>query len=40
MKHTPNIDPESNLNNTNAQGLELAGYPAVRNYGFNVNVKF
>ncbi|MGK2862657.1 MAG: SusC/RagA family TonB-linked outer membrane protein [Chitinophagaceae bacterium] len=40
MKHTPNIDPESNLNNTNAQGLELSGYPAVRNIGFNVNVKF
>ena len=40
MKHTPNIDPESNLNNTNAQGLELAGYPATRNYGININVKF
>ncbi|MEP6597375.1 MAG: hypothetical protein ABJA71_15590, partial [Ginsengibacter sp.] len=40
MKHTPNIDPESNLNNTNAQGLELAGYPPVRNMGLNVNVKF
>jgi hypothetical protein len=40
MKHTPNIDPESNLNNTNAQGLELAGYPSVRNIGLNVNVKF
>jgi hypothetical protein len=40
VKHTPNIDPESNLNNTNAQGLELSGYPAVRSIGFNVNVKF
>ena len=40
MKHTPNIDPESSLNNTNGQGLELNGYPAVRNIGFNVNVKF
>ena len=40
MKHTPNIDPESNLNNTNAQGLELSGYPPVRNIGLNVNVKF
>lgn len=40
MKHTPNIDPESNLNNTNAQGLELAGYPSTRNYGVNLNVKF
>ncbi|WP_158557062.1 SusC/RagA family TonB-linked outer membrane protein [Mucilaginibacter conchicola] len=40
MKHTPNIDPESNLNNTNAQGLELFGYPSVRNIGFNLNAKF
>lgn len=40
MKHTPNIDPESCINNTNAQGLELNGYPATRNIGFNVNVKF
>ena len=40
MKHTPNIDPESNINNTNAQGLELAAYPMVRSFGFNVNVKF
>jgi len=40
MKHTPNIDPESNLTGTNAQGLELSGYPAVRNLGFNINVKF
>ncbi|HYC27597.1 MAG TPA: SusC/RagA family TonB-linked outer membrane protein, partial [Chitinophagaceae bacterium] len=40
MKHTPNIDPESNLNNTNGQGLELSGYPAVRSLGFNLNVKF
>ncbi len=40
MKHTPNIDPESNLNATNGQGLELSGYPAVRNIGFNLNIKF
>lgn len=40
MKHTPNIDPESSLNNTNGQGLELAGYPAIRSMGFNLNVKF
>ena len=40
MKHTPNIDPESNLNGTNGQGLELSGYPAVRSIGFNLNVKF
>lgn len=40
MKHTDNIDPESAYNNGNAQGLELNGYPATRNVGFNVNVKF
>jgi TonB-linked SusC/RagA family outer membrane protein len=40
LKHTPNIDPESNLNNTNGQGLELSGYPAMRSIGFNVNLKF
>lgn len=40
MKRTPNIDPESNLNSTNAQGLELSGFPNVRNVGFNLNVKF
>jgi len=40
MKHTPNIDPESGLNNTNGQGLELSGYPAVRSWGINLGVKF
>ncbi|HMH24353.1 MAG TPA: SusC/RagA family TonB-linked outer membrane protein [Puia sp.] len=40
MKHTPNIDPESSLNNSNGQGLELSGYPAIRSLGLNVNVKF
>lgn len=40
LKHTPNIDPESNYDNTNAQGLELSGYPGVRSFGCNVNVKF
>ncbi|WP_128547071.1 SusC/RagA family TonB-linked outer membrane protein [Larkinella soli] len=40
MKHTPNIDPESTYNNTNAQGLELAGVPPTRSMGLNVNLKF
>lgn len=40
LKFTDNIDPESSLNNTNGQGLELNGYPATRNIGFNVNIKF
>ncbi|MDO6431167.1 SusC/RagA family TonB-linked outer membrane protein [Flavitalea sp. BT771] len=40
MKHTPNIDPESSINSTNGQGLELSGYPPVRSWGFNINMKF
>ena len=40
MKHVPNVDPESSINNTNGQGLELSGYPATRSWGFNMNVKF
>jgi len=39
-KYVDNIDPESSINNTNGQGLELNGYPTTRNIGFNVNVKF
>jgi hypothetical protein len=39
-KNTPNIDPESNYQNGNAQGLEYAGLPSVRSMGFNLNVKF
>jgi hypothetical protein len=39
-KFTPNIDPESTYNNSNAQGLELAGVPATRTVGFNLNLKF
>ena len=40
LKHTPNIDPESSLNNTNGQGLELSGYPAVRSLGCNLSLRF
>jgi TonB-linked SusC/RagA family outer membrane protein len=39
-KHTPNVDPESNYNNSVAQGLELAGVPPFRSFGMNVNVRF
>lgn len=38
-KHTPNIDPESNYTNANAQGLELAGVPPFRSFGLNLNIK-
>jgi len=40
MKHTPNMDPETNYNNSVGQGLELAGVPPTRSYGFNLNLKF
>ncbi|GAA4406094.1 SusC/RagA family TonB-linked outer membrane protein [Nibrella viscosa] len=40
MKKIPNIDPESTYNNSNAQGLELAGVPATRTLGVNLNLKF
>ena len=35
-----NIDPESNYNNSNAQGLENFGLPTTRSYGFNLTVSF
>jgi hypothetical protein len=40
LRHVPNIDPESSINNTNGQGLELTGYPATRSWGLNLNLKF
>jgi len=40
LKHTPNIDPESNLTSTVEQGVEYNPYPPIRQLGFNVNVKF
>lgn len=39
-KKTDNIDPESNYQNGNGQGLEYAGLPTVRTYGININAKF
>lgn len=39
-KNTPNHDPETNINGSIAQGLELAGVPTTRNFGFSLNVKF
>jgi TonB-linked SusC/RagA family outer membrane protein len=39
-KDIPNVDPESNYNNSVAQGLELAGVPPFRSYGLNLNIKF
>jgi len=39
-KKTPNIDPESVYNSTNAQGVEYAALPSVRNIGIYVKVEF
>lgn len=39
-KNTPNIDPESSYQNTQAQGLDYFGLPATRTYGFNMRVTF
>jgi outer membrane receptor protein involved in Fe transport len=41
MKHTDNIDPESNFApGVNYAGIEGTSVPSVRTYGFNVNFKF
>ncbi|WP_235297082.1 SusC/RagA family TonB-linked outer membrane protein [Portibacter marinus] len=39
-KKIPNVDPESNYNNGNAQGLEYSSIPVTRSFGLNVNAKF
>lgn len=39
-KNVPNIDPDSNYNNTTGMGLEYGSLPSRRSYGLNVNVKF
>jgi hypothetical protein len=36
----PNIDPESNYNNGNAQGFEYGSLPTRRTYGISVGIKF
>lgn len=39
-KNIPNIDPDSNYNNTTGMGLEYGSLPSRKSYGVNVNVKF
>ncbi|QKZ12132.1 SusC/RagA family TonB-linked outer membrane protein [Spirosoma sp. KUDC1026] len=39
-KNVPNVDPESNFNSGNAQGLEMFGVPPARSYGLNLNIRF
>jgi TonB-linked SusC/RagA family outer membrane protein len=36
----PNIDPESNYNNGNGQGLEYGSIPSRKSYGVTINLKF
>lgn len=38
-KDTPNVDPDSNYNNGNGQGLEYGSLPTRRSWGFNLNFK-
>jgi TonB-linked SusC/RagA family outer membrane protein len=40
LNKVPNVDPESNYQNGNEQGLERGGVPVARSYGINLNVKF
>lgn len=35
-----NVDPESNYNTTNGQGLENFGVPPTRSYGLNLSLRF
>lgn len=39
-KNIPNIDPDSNYNNTTGMGLEYGSLPSRRSFGFNLNIKF
>lgn len=39
-KNIPNIDPDSNYNNTTGMGLEYGSLPSRKSYGLNVNLKF
>ena len=39
-KNVPNVDPDSNYNNGNGQGLEYGSLPSRKSWGFNLNLKF
>lgn len=39
-KNVPNVDPDSNYNNGNGQGIEYGSLPGRRSYGFNLNFRF
>lgn len=39
-KNVPNVDPDSNYQNGNGQGLEYGSLPSRRSFGFNLSAKF
>jgi TonB-linked SusC/RagA family outer membrane protein len=39
-KDVPNVDPDSNYNNGNGQGIEYGSLPGRRSFGFNLNFRF
>jgi TonB-linked SusC/RagA family outer membrane protein len=39
-KKLPNVDPDSNYNNGNGQGLEYGSLPSRRSWGVNLNFRF
>ena len=39
-KNIPDIDPDSNYNNTTGMGLEYGSLPSRKSFGFNIYVKF
>lgn len=40
FKDVPNIDPDSNYNNGNGQGLEYGSLPTRKSWGVNLNFRF
>ena len=39
-KNVPNVDPDSNYNNGNGQGIEYGSLPGRRSFGLNLNFRF
>lgn len=39
-KSVPNVDPDSNYNNGNGQGIEYGSLPGRRSFGINLNFRF
>lgn len=39
-KNLPNADPEDGISFGNVQGYQLGSYPSIRNFAFNLKVKF